>query len=1105
MNSYNELITLIDAVINRNGVQAITGQVLNGVLKAMVQQLGAGYSLGGVAKPTDDPGTPEAPVCYFASEVGTYTNFGGISIVAGELALLCYDMTDGWFKETMYEGFASVGATIDGNVGTPAVDVTYNNGILSFDFRNMKGNPGQDGDAAGFGTIGATVDGNVGTPSVSVQESGPNTAKNLQFNFSNLKGETGVTSVVVSVDNTSGTPQCAVSLAGQVLTLAFTGLKGAQGDTGSSVDYPFTIVNNLTTNDATQALSAAQGVVLEGEISQLEQEVDELYGKFTQYVGWMSDNNGTYNNSVYNGFIVIPIREGQEYEFTCNATPCQLAFLDSFNGIPSTTFDHHGNRIIITSVGAKETGVVPSGVKYLYVLTKYNNNTMSFPTIVVGGIHIATAIVQQGYDNAENFNLQTKKFYNELRDSFLSYSGWMSSDSGAFTETTNNGFIVLDVQEGVNYTIKANQTPCHLAFLNSFTGKPTSSFDIDGSRIVLASVGATTSGVVPTGAKYVYILTRYKANNITLPDFVVGGVNIVKTSLSRNVMAVSGSQVSKNDLGMTAQYTETVSSSDAQNGYVNPNYEEFFSNASYWTSNPIWLHKGDVLLTHTPYNSNSIAEIALATTNNLATAKFQTLVRGNDQNGYQDYTYTVQEEGYYVVCWSADHSGAYAQITHAAYSDVKGLQDNLATTMELVAKMEEEIGPAINVFGDILPRNFKKKYFDSQEDMEVVCVGDSLTGLTENCNENNEPEHLPPGFTHKHWCFLLWDRICLNKPVCDRLDSQRNETDVFTKTGTWTEYSGTSSGDYGDYSNTALTFRCGDNSAAVAFALDLDEYKKASIVFSANPDGAETKIVVSGGNGKLLASIDKSTWSEANNFAVSQKTTNLRERHRRIWLKAVEGATGEQTITYQRTDTVSSIYMYCWGVERWNEASVFVTNLGRGGRNITLLNTNIADVFDRNPDLCILELPLANETVVGGYSLASLRLAYSTYISAFLSGTGNLSDTELMVVLPHGRSVYFDGNQAVRYASSGTVDMINHLKAKNIFEYVTELLDEYPEHRAMVNLMDELYNEGLNRGKTIQAWLSKSKLTDPTMTHDGIHLNTLGSRFWAKYLTAIFQ
>ena len=273
MSSYNELIALINGCINRNGVQAITGRVLNGVLRAMVNQLGAGYTMGGVAHPTDDPGTPEAPVCYYASEVGTYTHFGNIQIVPGELALLCFDLTDGWFKETMYEGFESVQATIDGNVGTPAVNVSYVNGVLSFDFSNMKGNTGA---AAGFGNVTAAVDGTIGTPGVTVQTDGPDTAKNIAFQFTGLKGETGVTSVIATVDNTSGTPQCAVSLNGQQLTLAFTGLKGAQGDTGVSADYPITIVNNLTTNDPTSALSAAQGVVLAGQVSQLELKVDGL-------------------------------------------------------------------------------------------------------------------------------------------------------------------------------------------------------------------------------------------------------------------------------------------------------------------------------------------------------------------------------------------------------------------------------------------------------------------------------------------------------------------------------------------------------------------------------------------------------------------------------------------------------------------------------------------------------------------------------------------------------------------------------------------------------------------------------------------------------------
>jgi len=54
------------------------------------------------------------------------------------------------------------------------------------------------------------------------------------------------------------------------------GIQGIQGNTGSSVDYPYELVNNLTTDDATKGLSAAQGVALEGEISQLEQEVNGI-------------------------------------------------------------------------------------------------------------------------------------------------------------------------------------------------------------------------------------------------------------------------------------------------------------------------------------------------------------------------------------------------------------------------------------------------------------------------------------------------------------------------------------------------------------------------------------------------------------------------------------------------------------------------------------------------------------------------------------------------------------------------------------------------------------------------------------------------------------
>lgn len=271
MAKYSAIKAAVNAYIKANGRKEITGSILNAVLNATIDSLGKYFQFAGVATPTTDPENPDQNVCYLAGEPGTYTNFDNIVLENEEIALLFFDGT--WSKQRMLLGIQEVIATVDDTVGTPSVDVDYSEGQLELDFHNIKGQKGDTGAAAGFGTIGATIDGNIGTPGVSVQESGPATAKNLVFNFTNLKGETGVTSVVATIDNGVGTPTCEVSLVGQQLTLAFHNLKGEQGNTGSSVDYPFEIVNNLTTNDSTKALSAAQGVALKGEVDQLEAKV----------------------------------------------------------------------------------------------------------------------------------------------------------------------------------------------------------------------------------------------------------------------------------------------------------------------------------------------------------------------------------------------------------------------------------------------------------------------------------------------------------------------------------------------------------------------------------------------------------------------------------------------------------------------------------------------------------------------------------------------------------------------------------------------------------------------------------------------------------------
>ena len=354
MADFNALETLINAYIKKNGVQAITGNILNGVLRGMVSALGKGYTIVGVATPSTDPGTLTGPCAYYASTYGTYTNFGNIVVNDGEIAMLIYDEQT-WHKEKMWRLDAE--ASIDANVGTPSVETSFEDELLTFRFHNIKG---EQGDAAGFGTVTASVDSNIGTPGVSVQTSGPDTAKNMTFQFTNLKGETGVTSVVCTVDNTIGTPSCAVSLVGQELHLDFSGLKGAQGDTGVSADYPITIVNNLTTSDPTSALSAQMGVQLESEISQLDLKVSNLSGK---YYGFFEASTDLPDNITQPGYAFVGAEEPFAiYQFDGEEWADTGATANSIQGEPGVGFE------------SAETPSTPDGT---FIITLTDGNTIT--------------------------------------------------------------------------------------------------------------------------------------------------------------------------------------------------------------------------------------------------------------------------------------------------------------------------------------------------------------------------------------------------------------------------------------------------------------------------------------------------------------------------------------------------------------------------------------------------------------------------------------------------------------------------------------------------------------------------------------------------------
>jgi lysophospholipase L1-like esterase len=146
------------------------------------------------------------------------------------------------------------------------------------------------------------------------------------------------------------------------------GIQGPQGNTGSSVDYPYELVNNLTTDDATKGLTAAQGVVLKGEISQLEQEVvpqdfiltrDRYSSDSTGLSGLIyAAGNAIAATSAKDSF-VIPVQPGETYNIAQSGY--KKAFCSSKPEIGST----------LTGYGNIDGGgdvVIPAGVKYLMVI-----------------------------------------------------------------------------------------------------------------------------------------------------------------------------------------------------------------------------------------------------------------------------------------------------------------------------------------------------------------------------------------------------------------------------------------------------------------------------------------------------------------------------------------------------------------------------------------------------------------------------------------------------------------------------------------------------------------------------------------------------------------
>lgn len=96
MGNYEQLKQAVSDVIKTNGNQEITGQVMQNALLSIISTVGDNATFAGIATPTTNPGTPDQNVFYIASQDGTYSNFGGVTL-NGEVVIFT-NKNGNWVK-----------------------------------------------------------------------------------------------------------------------------------------------------------------------------------------------------------------------------------------------------------------------------------------------------------------------------------------------------------------------------------------------------------------------------------------------------------------------------------------------------------------------------------------------------------------------------------------------------------------------------------------------------------------------------------------------------------------------------------------------------------------------------------------------------------------------------------------------------------------------------------------------------------------------------------------------------------------------------------------------------------------------------------------------
>lgn len=406
----------------------------------------------------------------------------------------------------------SASATIDANTGTPSVSVSMNNGNLSFAFSNLKGGQGDTGNAgaaAGFGTISATADAtSSNSPTVTVTTSGDDTAKNISFAFSGLKGQ-----------------------------------KGDQGNSGYTGDLSeLEIVNNLSDGGPAKALSAEQGLVVGDYLFGNFKPVDFTQLELRTFS--LGANTGSSNRWASKGqHYAIPIASNSRVQLKTSGNTGSYGFFTSGYTIPTANSSAvsyaSGSERIWLAPSADFTEVTaPENAAYLIVCPKdggglvcsWEVNIFQDPEIynwVVDDLttqdpksplsaNMGYALDQKINEEIENLQVVERKV--DVTGYTQRTGNYINAGSNVWTASSSSKHFFIPVVPGRRYKVTANSSYLtRIAILKSRTESAgeTPDYATGWTAMQTISPGQSKYFIAPEDALYASIAYTISGNNYT--------------------------------------------------------------------------------------------------------------------------------------------------------------------------------------------------------------------------------------------------------------------------------------------------------------------------------------------------------------------------------------------------------------------------------------------------------------------------------------------------------------------------------------------------------------------------------------------------------------